>query len=432
MFEALVIALREGVEAALVLGIARGLLARRGRADLEPALWGGAALAVAASVVAAVLAARLTYNQEAAEGLAMLVGAALVVGLVVWMWRSGPHLKAEIEAGMTRAAAAPGTGRPAVFLFAFGMVFREGVETAIFLGAASFNSAGVARAVGAGIGLALAIGFGVLFARGTFRIALRPFFSLTSAVLLLVAFQLLVGGLHELSEAEWLPSSRAEMALVGPLVKNELLLFTLTVALAAAWLLFAPRGATAAAATSGPEARLDRARRAGERSWRRWTGTLALGVVVLLSTAFAQSTRLPGRPPATPLPIANGIATLPLAALGDGHIHFYEAVVRDPATGLERAVRFFALRAGAPGAAGSGADTALTTCLDACTICGDKGYFESGGAVVCRNCTSPIAITTLGRGGGCNPIPLPHRVAGDHAEVREADLVARLARLKGR
>jgi len=433
MFEALVITLREGVEAALVLAIARGLLARRGRSDLNPALYAGAALALVASVAVAALAARIAYNQEAAEGIAMLAGAALVVALVVWMWRSGPHLKSEIEAGMARATGAPGagsgSGAAAVFLFAFGMVLREGVETALFLSATAFNSAGVARALGAGVGLALALAFGVLFARGTLRVALKPFFSLTSAVLLLVAFQLLVGGLHELSEAEWLPASRTEMALIGPLVKNELLLFTLTVALAALWLLFAPPAASPpTAAVEGPEARLERARQARERGARRGTGLAALAVVALLSVAFVRSTRLPGRPPATPLALAGGIARFDLASLADDHLHFFVAEVSDPASGTARAVRFFAVRV--PGA-GAATDP-VRVCLDACEICGDKGYFESGNAVVCRNCTSPIVLSSLGRGGGCNPIPLPHRVGTGSVEVREADLVAALPRLSGR
>ena len=429
MFEALVITLREGVEAALVLAIARGLLARRGRSDLNPALYAGAALALVASVAVAALAARISYNQEAAEGIAMLVGAALVVSLVVWMWRSGPHLKSEIEAGMARASGAPGAGSAAVFLFAFGMVLREGVETALFLSATAFNSAGVARALGAGVGLALALAFGVLFARGTLRVALKPFFSLTSAVLLLVAFQLLVGGLHELSEAEWLPASRAEMALIGPLVKNELLLFTLTVALAALWLLFAPPAASPpGAAAEGPEARLARARQARERGAWRGTGVAALVVVALLSVAFVRSTHLPGRPPAAPLALGGGIARFDLAPLADDHLHFFVVEVPDPRSGAARAVRFFAVRV--PGA-GAATDP-VRVCLDACEICGDKGYFESGNAVVCRNCTSPIVLSSLGRGGGCNPIPLPHRVDAGSVEVREADLAAALPRLSGR
>ena len=199
--------------------------------------------------------ARITYDQELAEGVAMLVGAALTISLVWWMWLAAPHMKEEIESGMTRATGR-GDRRNALglFVFAFGMVFREGVETAIFLSAAGFNSEGLGLWLGAIAGLALAIGFGVLFMRGTIRVPLKPFFSLTSAVLLLIAIQLLIGGLHELSEAQVLPASRTEMAIIGPLVKNELLLFTLTVALAAGWLLFGP-GRKAARPPPAPHGR---------------------------------------------------------------------------------------------------------------------------------------------------------------------------------
>ena len=111
--------------------------------------------------------------------------------------------------------------------------------------------------------------FGVLFVRGALRVPLKPFFSLTSAVLLLIALQLLVGGLHELSEAEVLPASRTEMAIVGPLVKNELLLFTLTVALAAGWLLFGAGRARRAGARGGAARRRGSQRAASQRESRR-------------------------------------------------------------------------------------------------------------------------------------------------------------------
>ncbi len=416
MFEALVITLREGVEAALVLAIALSLLQRRGLASLRGALYAGTACALAASVAAAVLATRFSYNQELAEGVAMLAGAGLVLALVAWMWRAAPHLKREIEAGMERAS---GT-RAGVFVFAFGMVFREGVETAIFLSAAGFNSQGLGRWLGALAGVALAVLFGVLFIRGTLRVPLKPFFSLTSAVLLLVALQLAVGGLHELSEAQLLPASRGEMALVGPLVKNELLLFTLTVALAAGWLLFGPVLAPAAAnASSGPQARLERAARASERTRRRWTGLVGMVVVGLLATAFAQRSRLPDRPQARPVAPAEGVLLLDAGPLGDGHAHFYQ-VARPGAD--EAPLRFFLIRVGGE----------VRACFDACEICGDKGYFEDRGALVCRNCTSPIAIASLGRRGGCNPIPLPCERVGDTLRIRAPDLDAVLPHLRGR
>ena len=422
MFESLVITLREGVEAALVLAIALALIRRRNLAHLNWALWSGAGLAVLASAVVALLATRITYNAELAEGIAMLIGAGLVCTLVVWMWRAAPRFKEEIESGITRAAQAGGTsGSAGLFLFAFGMVFREGLETAVFLSAAGFNSQGLGLWLGAFAGLALATVFGVLLARGSLKIQLKPFFSFTSAVLILIAVQLVIGGLHELSEAEVLPSSRAEMSLIGPLVKNQLLIFTLTVALAAGWLLFGSRreaapAAAAAGGASGPEKRLERAAREREIRRRRWTGWTALAVVGLLATAFAREARLPVRAPAAAAPIEQGVIRLDASGLRDGHLHFYQAEL------AEGAVRFFVVQVGSQ----------FRVCFDACEICGDKGYDEGPGSAICRNCTSPIALTSLGRSGGCNPIPLPHRLEGDRIAVAESDLRAALPRLKGR
>lgn len=417
MFEAFVITLREGVEAALVLAIAGSLLRRRGLGALTGALLAGALVAVAVSAILAVLATRLTYNEELVEGAAMLVGAVLVLTLVWWMWKTAPHLRQEIETGLDRAAGSGRGGMFGVFLFGFGMVLREGFETAIFLSAAEFNSKGVGLWVGALGGLTLATVFGVLFARGAIKVPLKAFFSLTSVVLLLFAFQLLVGGLHELSEGQLLPSSRAEMALIGPLVKNELLLFTLTIALAAGWLLLgAGRTAAATADTEGPQARLERAARARDVARRRWTGALGLLVVGFLSVAFVQKARLPGKEAAQALAPAGGAVRFERAALADGRMHFYEAPLGNAS------VRFFALQVGN--------DTKL--CFDACEICGDRGYFLDGGAVICRNCTSPIALQTLGRTGGCNPIPLPHHEEAGQLVVLESDLAAVLPKLQGR
>lgn len=419
MFEALTITLREGVEGALVLAIALAFLRRRGLEHLRPALWAGTAAALACSVALAIWAMRLTYNQELAEGIAMLAGFVLVLSLVIWMWKAGPGMKDEVESGLARAMA--GGGAAAVFLFAFGMVLREGAETAIFLSAASFNSEGLALWLGAAAGLALAVSFGVLFVRGSLRVPLGPFFSLTSAVLLLIAIQLLVGGLHELSEAEILPASRQEMALIGPLVKNELLVFMLTVAVVAIWLLRrSPAPAAASAAAAGPEARLARAERLRESRRLRWTGVIGLAVVGLLAVAFARGSRTPAKEPATPVALEGDVVRLAATPLSDGHMHFFEATL--PAG----SARFFAIRIG----------DRVQVCFDACEICGDKGYYEQGSALVCRNCISPIARSTVGRPGGCNPIPIPHRevagAGGPAIEIRAADLATALPQMRGR
>ena len=415
MFEALAITLREGVEAALVLGIALSLLKKRGLDHLRGALAAGTIVALVASIGVAALAQRITWNEEIAEGVVMLVGAVLVLTLTIWMMRAAPKMKQEIEGGLTRAAESGG-GAFGVFLFAFGMVFREGAETALFLSAAGFNTEGLGLWIGAAIGIALAIVFGVLFVRGSLRVPLKPFFSVTTAVLLLIAAQLLIGGLHELSEGGVLPATRQSMALVGPVVKNELLLFTLTVALAAGWLLFGPRGdVPVTAAAEGPEARLALAARRREASRRRWSGIIGVAIVGLLSVAFVRSARVPGKPPATPVVSSSGSYALDATALSDQKLHFYSTTLDG------RELRFFAVQTG----------DAVVTCVDGCEICGDIGYFEDGVSVVCRNCTSPIVKSTLGRSGGCNPIPIPSHVQDRQLLLTENDLRAAYGRIRG-
>ena len=198
----------------------------------------------------------------------------------------------------------------------------------------------------------------------------------------------------------------------------ELLLFAFTVGLAAAWLAFAkrPAAAPAEAAASGPDARRARAERARDDARRRWTGFLGLVVVAFLATAFVRTSRAPERPPAEPLAAEAGAVSLDPAALPDRHPRFFEAEL---AAGP---VRIFAVRV----------DGSVRVCLDACEICGAKGYFEQGGSMVCRNCMSPIVLKSIGRSGGCNPIPLSSRESGGRIVVSTADLEAALPKLRGR
>ena len=176
------------------------------------------------------------------------------------------------------------------------------------------------------------------------------------------------------------------------------------------------------AAAAGPEVRLERARHAREGARRRWTGLVALVVVGLLATAFVQRSRLPAQAPAEPLVFEHGSASFDPHRLEDGRLHFFQVTLADPRSGTPRSLRFFGVRVNGE----------IRTCFDACEICGDKGYFQDAGAVVCRNCTSPIVLASLGQTGGCNPIPLPHTLEGGRCVVRERDLAAALPRLSGR
>src|SRR5439155_1300491 len=228
MFQSLVITLREGVEAALIVGIVLGYLRKTGRGKLGRFVFGGLLAAVAASLLVAYFLHRLQMNElsDAYEGGLMLAGAVVVASMVVWMWKTGKRLRHEIEARLSdldsnRTGFAPW----GLFLFVFLMVFREGVETVLFLAAVSLRTTELLNFIGGVIGLALAIGLGVAFFKGSIKVNLGKFFSVTTLVLLVVAAQLLVSGVHDLSEAMVLPSGPTEMRIVGRLVNNDALFF---------------------------------------------------------------------------------------------------------------------------------------------------------------------------------------------------------------
>jgi MoxR-like ATPase len=152
------------------------------------------------------------------------------------MMRTARKLKGEIE---TKVGSLAGGGSQwGLFAFVFLMVFREGIETVAILAGVSLNSTELMSFLGTLLGVALAVVFGVMFVKGSVRIDLRKFFKVTTVILFFVATQLIISGLHELSENGVLPSSREEMALIGPIVRNDLFFFITIVALAALMVLF--------------------------------------------------------------------------------------------------------------------------------------------------------------------------------------------------
>ncbi len=290
MFEALVVTLREGVEAALVVGIIVAFLRKEGEERYLPAVWGGIAAAVAGSVLGAWALYRWAVNEEAFEGILYIASALAVGGMVIWMWRHGREVAGEVKGSLGRIIARR-AGAPVaagVALFTFLMVFREGIETVLFLSALSLTTRGLLAALGAALGLAAAVVFGVLFVRGSLRIDLARFFKITGIALAVFVLQLLVNGYHELSEAGWLPANETTMAAVGPLVRNEFFFLLAVLLLPLLMLLVPGREAGPAETAHAAAARLARATERRQRRARFLGG--ALGVVILLTWAPVWST----------------------------------------------------------------------------------------------------------------------------------------------
>jgi len=140
MFEALIVTLREGIEAALVVGIILIYLKKAGHEAAARWVYLGLAAGVAASIVCGFLFARLEVSEEAYEGWLMLAGALCVAVMVVWMMRSAKTMKQDIETRLGALANESGVLAAGLFVFTFFMVLREGVETVIFLAAVNLTT----------------------------------------------------------------------------------------------------------------------------------------------------------------------------------------------------------------------------------------------------------------------------------------------------
>jgi high-affinity iron transporter len=216
--------LREGFEASLIVGIVLAFLDRTDRRDGFGAVWAGALAALALSVaVGAVLfavGAELEGTAEAVwEGSAMLVAATLLTWMIFWMKRQARTIRKELEGKVEQALA--GGSVVALAAVAFIGVLREGVETALFLFSAVEGSNPVISTISALVGLTIAVALGYAFYKGSSRLDLRRFFTITSALLLIFAGWLLANGLHELAEGGVIPESEALLigafvALAGP------------------------------------------------------------------------------------------------------------------------------------------------------------------------------------------------------------------------
>jgi FTR1 family protein len=415
MFQSLVITLREGVEAALIVGIVLGYLRKLGRSSWNRIVYWGLAAAIFASLAVAYVLHRLTMRElgDAYEGWLLMVGAVFVASMVVWMWRTGRRLKQEIEAKVSGYSASPSRfGALALFLFVFLMVFREGVETVLFLAAVSLRTSDLLNFIGGVIGLGLAVGLGVAFFKGSLKVNLRSFFNVTTLVLLVVALQLAIAGVHELSEARVLPSGPREMALVGPIVNNEAFFFVVIVALCL-FLIGAQRiqatGATQQqlAAMPAPGRRKALAEIGRQRFWKTVASAVGLLIIVLISAEFIYSRVAQAVSPPQRLTIFNGKVRIPVSTLGTMKLNRY--VVH--AGGAD--VRVLAIL---------DSSNTVRVGLDACLICGTKGYYQDGSNVICRNCAAAMNIPTIGMAGGCNPIHIDYRVENGTLIISEQAL----------
>ncbi|MFV0433517.1 MAG: iron uptake transporter permease EfeU [Leucobacter sp.] len=204
-FASFLIGLREGLEAALVIGILLAYIGRLGRDDVRRKIWWGVAVAVVLSLA---LGAILTFGryglsfeaQEAIGGSMSLLAVGMITWMVFWMMKTGGSMKEELHSGIDKALLI-GSGW-AIFWMSFVTIAREGIETTLILWGWAGNPVAFAGAIA---GILIAVGIGIVINRGMVRINLRLFFAWTGALLIVVSAGILAYGIHDLQEARFFP-----------------------------------------------------------------------------------------------------------------------------------------------------------------------------------------------------------------------------------
>ena len=209
MLGSLLITLREGLEAALIIGIVLAYLAKTDHRSWFKHVWLGTALAILASLSAGAViyfsVGELEGRaEEVFEGLAMLTAAGILTWMIFWMRNQAINIKGHLH---TQIQSMLGSGSSlGLVMLAFVAVVREGIETVLFLFAAvRVAESAVLSASGGVIGLVLAIAIGYSIYKGTSRLNLAAFFNVTSLLLILFAAGLLAHGIHEFHEAGFIP-----------------------------------------------------------------------------------------------------------------------------------------------------------------------------------------------------------------------------------
>ena len=209
MLAPFLIMLREGIEAALIIGIIAGYLRQTGRQAWVPTIWVGVLLAVALSLFAgaALQLASASFpqkTQELIEAIIGLVAVTALVGMVFWMRRAGRSIKAELQSSIDGAVGTQTSGWTAS-LALIGVVFlavaREGLESVFFLLATFQQAPDASASIGAALGIGVAVLVGWAIYAGALRLNLRRFFRWTGIFILFVAAGLFSGSLKALHEA---------------------------------------------------------------------------------------------------------------------------------------------------------------------------------------------------------------------------------------
>lgn len=222
MLPSFIITFREALEAALIVGIIFGYLLRTKQTEYYNVVYIGIVSGIVASIIGAFLFLKLAGGftgkaEQIFEGIMMFFGALLLTTMILWMMKQR-HITMELEHKLAVEIAK--AQKVNLFFLVFIAILREGIETVIFLGAASFVSPDD-NLIGASAGIIGAVLLGYAIFVGSMKINLRSFFNITSILLILFAAGLVAYGVHELQEAKILPTLAEHVWDINPPVNPD-------------------------------------------------------------------------------------------------------------------------------------------------------------------------------------------------------------------
>ncbi len=419
MFETLTITLREGIEAALVIGIILAYLDKTNKQTLKKYVYAGIIAAVSGSIGTAIIIQMLkTEWSDFIGGLMFFVTAFFLATMLIWMHNTSKHIKQNIEQNMESALSK--WQALGVLALTFFMIYREGAEIVLFL-STTITKTNPFVALEAAIGFGLAALFGYLFIKGSLKMNLRRFFKITGVMLVIIIFQLIVGGIHEWSEVGVIILNPIGMSIIGPLVKDSASIVFTGILLGFLVVLFimVPWKPIKIEGIQGIEKRKALGAIRKERNRKVMVGIVT--TVLILTFVAAQISALPQGVDPKPEKVSTtgNEIRISIKNAADGNLHKYICDMQNMSTNCpmhgsegKANVRILAI---------TRSDRSVAVAYDACALCGAAGYVQEGEQLICKRCGAPINPDTIGEAGGCNPIPIKYTTVGDEIIIKTDD-----------
>lgn len=414
--QSIIITLREGIEAALAVGIILTYLNRLKRDDLKKGVYWGIGVAVVLSIVIAVVFHFIKFDpdNEILEGSMYLIAGIFVVSLIIWMNKASKGVSNEITGQLSQIVHKSAGQIAGVFFFTLFMVFREGVETVIFIYTLASGSSAITNVTGSIFGIILAAAFAYLFMKGSARIDISKLFKVLNIILYILVVRLFAGAIHEFGEKQLIPLGPSVANILGYIVRdNSIILISMFLITLPLLMMVLSREKKDINDLSGVEKRRRLAEMHTQRNIRIATISIIVAIDLLLGYEYIEALN---KKVIDPVPkkveVKGEDVRLPVSDLGENVLNKYSYTTDDG-----KVIRFVLIKR-KDGTIGSG--------LDACMVCGSKGYYQEYGNeenITCRNCNAPISISTVGFPGGCNPIELKTEVKNDQIIIKAEDLL---------